>query len=30
VDVLPPRSVTELPARERLALRVVDLVRALR
>ena len=30
VDVLPPRSVTELPARERLALRVVDLERALR
>lgn len=30
VDVLPPRSVDELPARERLALRVVDLERGLR
>ncbi|GAA4147690.1 DUF58 domain-containing protein [Leifsonia shinshuensis] len=30
VDVLPPRSVAELPARERFALRVVDLERALR
>ncbi|MEN2737577.1 DUF58 domain-containing protein [Microbacterium sp. X-17] len=30
VDVLPPRAVDELPARERLALRVVDLERGLR
>ena len=30
VDVLPPRSVDELAARERLALRVVDLERGLR
>ncbi|MGH1522590.1 DUF58 domain-containing protein [Leifsonia sp. L25] len=30
VDVLPPRTVDELPARERLALRVVDLERGLR
>ncbi|MEY9850768.1 uncharacterized protein (DUF58 family) [Leifsonia sp. EB41] len=30
VDVLPPRVVDELPARERLALRIVDLERGLR